>query len=118
MIVTNKYTGRDVTHEYLALLEGLITKQEFELITMTIKWIKADKTWSTTSPHSEITWSTLDAEMARIQTEYDGVGAIQRKREKEYPSIQDQLDMQYWDKENDTTTWADAIAKVKTENPK
>ncbi len=40
MIVTNKYTGRDVTREYLALLEGLITKQEFELITMTIKWIK------------------------------------------------------------------------------
>ncbi len=37
MIVTNKYTGRDVTREYLALLEGLITKQEFELITMTIK---------------------------------------------------------------------------------
>ena len=40
MIVTNKYTGRDVTREYLALLEGLITKQEFELITMTIKWVK------------------------------------------------------------------------------
>ncbi len=40
MIVTNKYTGRDVTHEYIALLEGLITKQEFELITMTIKWVK------------------------------------------------------------------------------
>ncbi len=37
MIITNKYTGRDVTREYLALLEGLITKQEFELITMTIK---------------------------------------------------------------------------------
>jgi hypothetical protein len=37
MIVINKYTGRDVTREYLALLEGLITKQEFELITMTIK---------------------------------------------------------------------------------
>ena len=36
MIITNKYTGRDVTREYLALLEGLITKQEFELITMTI----------------------------------------------------------------------------------
>ncbi len=40
MIIINKYTGRDVTREYLALLEGLITKQEFELITMTIKWIK------------------------------------------------------------------------------
>ena len=40
------------------------------------------------------------------------------KRKAEYPSIKDQLDMQYWDKENNTTTWADAITKVKTENPK
>ena len=35
-----------------------------------------------------------------------------------YPSIGDQLDMQYWDKKNGTTTWVDAIAKVKTDNPK
>ncbi len=40
MIITNKYTGRDVTREYLALLEGLNTKQEFELRTITIKGIK------------------------------------------------------------------------------
>jgi len=35
-----------------------------------------------------------------------------------YPSIGDQLDMQYWDKKNGTTTWVDAIAKVKADNPK
>ncbi len=35
-----------------------------------------------------------------------------------YPSIGDQLDMQYWDSVNNTTTWADAIAQVKTDNPK
>jgi len=35
-----------------------------------------------------------------------------------YPSWEDQLDMQYWDGVNDTTTWADAIAKVKADNPK
>ena len=40
------------------------------------------------------------------------------KRRSEYPSWQDQMDMQYWDGINSTTTWADAIAKVKTENPK
>jgi hypothetical protein len=40
------------------------------------------------------------------------------KREKEYPSIQEQLDMQYWDNVNGTTTWQDAIAKVKADNPK
>ena len=35
-----------------------------------------------------------------------------------YPSIGDQLDMQYWDSVNSTTTWADAITKIKTDNPK
>jgi hypothetical protein len=37
MTVVNKYTGRDVSSEYLALMQGLITNDEFELITMTIK---------------------------------------------------------------------------------
>jgi len=40
------------------------------------------------------------------------------ERADEYPSIQEQLDMQYWDKKNGTTTWVDAIAKVKSDNPK
>jgi hypothetical protein len=35
-----------------------------------------------------------------------------------YPSIQEQLDMQYWDSVNGTTTWADAIAQVKADYPK
>ena len=35
-----------------------------------------------------------------------------------YPPIQEQLDMQYWDGVNGTTTWQDAIATIKTENPK
>ena len=39
-------------------------------------------------------------------------------RKVEYPSIEDQLDMQYWDKKNGTTTWVDAITKVKTDYPK
>ena len=35
-----------------------------------------------------------------------------------YPSIGDQLDMQYHDSVNGTTTWADAIAAVKTKYKK
>ena len=35
-----------------------------------------------------------------------------------YPSIADQLDMQYHDGVNGTTTWADAIAAVKTKYAK
>ena len=37
MIITNKITGRNISTEYLALLSGLITNDEFELITLTIK---------------------------------------------------------------------------------
>ena len=39
-------------------------------------------------------------------------------REMSYPSIQEQLDMMWHDKQNDTTTWEDAISKVKSDNPK
>ena len=37
MIIVNKYTGRDVSKEFLALMEGVITNDEFELIAMTLK---------------------------------------------------------------------------------
>ena len=39
-------------------------------------------------------------------------------RQEAYGSIADQLDMQYWDSVNGTTTWADHIAQVKSDNPK
>jgi len=39
-------------------------------------------------------------------------------RQQAYGSIAEQLDMQYWDLVNDTTTWKDHIAQVKTDNPK
>lgn len=35
-----------------------------------------------------------------------------------YPSMQDQLDMQYWDTINGTTTWKDAIDAIKESHPK
>ena len=44
-------------------------------------------------------------------------GYIQARQEA-YGSIQDQLDMQYWDSVNGTTLWADHIAQVKADNPK
>jgi hypothetical protein len=39
-------------------------------------------------------------------------------RQSAYASIQDQLDMMYWDGVNGTTTWKDHIAQVKSDNPK
>ena len=72
----------------------------------------------------EITWhngttpipkADIEAKMVEVQAEYD---ANQYQRNRVYPSIQEQLDMQYWDKINGTTNWEDAIAKVKSDNPK
>ena len=57
----------------------------------------------------------IQAKITELQTEYDN---NQYQRDRVYPSIQDQLDMQYWDNVNGTTTWKDAVAKVKSDNPK
>jgi len=57
----------------------------------------------------------IEAKMVELQAEYD---AKQYQRDRVYPSIQEQLDMQYWDSVNGTTTWKDAVAKVKADNPK
>jgi hypothetical protein len=39
-------------------------------------------------------------------------------RANEYPSIQEQLDMQYWDKINGTNNWEQAIQAIKEKYPK
>jgi hypothetical protein len=39
-------------------------------------------------------------------------------RRRAFSSIEEQLDMQYWDSVNGTTVWADHIAAVKLANPK
>jgi len=57
----------------------------------------------------------IDTELARLITEYD---AQEYQRDRTYPSIGDQLDMQYHDQLDGTTTWKDAVAKVKSDNPK
>jgi hypothetical protein len=43
---------------------------------------------------------------------------ILEKRKRAYPSIQEQLDLQYWDKVNGTDNWEQAINAVKAQYPK
>ena len=57
------------------------------------------------------------AKVAELQADYDSK-KYQRDRKFKYPNIQEQLDMQYWDAVNGTKKWQEAIAKVKTDNPK
>lgn len=40
------------------------------------------------------------------------------QRKSEYPSIQDQLDMLYWDKVNGTNNWQAKITEIKEKYPK
>ena len=61
--------------------------------------------------------SSPEISRAEIKAKMEAMAYIP-KRQAAYPSIQDQLDMQYHDKINSTTTWQDAIAKVKSDNPK
>jgi len=74
----------------------------------TIQWIDG------TTPISQ---SDVETKQAELQTASDA-NQYQRDREKVYPPIGDQLDMQYWDKINATSIWSDLITKIKSDNPK
>lgn len=71
---------------------------------------------------NSIEWIDTEAiSVADIQTKMSEIETRDAHivpRQKAYPSIQDQLDMMYKDEVNGTTTWKDAIAQVKADNPK
>ena len=63
------------------------------------------------------TEEAIQSKLTELKAEYDAQ-EYARTRATEYPALADQLDMQYHDQLNGTTTWQDAIAKVKADNPK
>ena len=73
------------------------------------------KEWKSASPQP----SEAEVENAHNewQAEFDSK-EYSRNRATAYASTGDQLDMQYWDSVNDTTTWKDHIASVKAQFPK
>ena len=83
-----------------------VTVRGLDINTCKIEWHNG------TTPISK---ADIEAKMVEVQADYD---AKQYQRDRVYPSIQEQLDMQYWDNVNGTTTWKDAVAKVKSDNPK
>ena len=63
--------------------------------------------------------ASFDQESANYIIENGGESAnYAQYRRDAYPSIGDQLDMQYKDAANSTTTWRDAIAAVKSKYAK
>jgi len=76
-------------------------------------------------PHKIVEWSSdnkdsqpTDDELNTAYTAWKTANEYKQKREESYPNWKTQMDMQYWDSVNGTTTWKDAIAKVKSDNPK
>ena len=75
---------------------------------------------------NQITWhngtqpipaNQILAKQKELITEYNSK-KYQRDRALAYPSIQEQLDLQYWDKVNKTNKWEEAINAVKAKYPK
>ena len=69
--------------------------------------------WSTEKPTQEF----LESELQRMQGEFDAQDYA-RDRIGAYPSWREQMDMQYHDAVDGTTTWKDAVKAVKDANPK
>lgn len=51
-----------------------------------------------------------------VTAEFEPYYAAQRRAE--YPSLEEQLDMQYWDKHYGTSIWYDTISAIKAKYPK
>ena len=71
--------------------------------------------WNSASPQPTV--AEIESADAEWQAEYDSQ-EYARNRATAYASTGDQLDMQYWDSVNDTTTWKDHVASVKNQYPK
>ena len=76
-------------------------------------------------PHQIIKWDSdnsdsqpTDDELNTAYTAWKTANDYKQKREDSYPDWQSQMDMQYWDSVNGTTTWKDLITKIKSDNPK
>lgn len=81
-------------------------------------------------PINQIKASELNLPNYEVEQAYDGklylkgyapvqpAPTYAEKRQAEYPSIPDQLDMIYWDKVNNTDLWQQKIAEIKAKYPK
>ena len=64
---------------------------------------------------SEYDQAVIDLANSKFDQQENG---YKTARQEAYGDLASQLDMQYWDLVNSTTTWKDHIAQVKADNPK
>ena len=89
-------------------LLSLKPKAEWVLRGDVLEWLDAVQT--------EPTQAEIDAEIVRLQAEYDSQ-EYARNRKKEYDQL-NQFEMQFDDDRDSTTTWVDTINEIKGRHPK
>ena len=88
-------------------IKALRPNSSFGVIGDRIKWNDPD--------NKQPTETEINDKIVELKAQYD---ALRYQRDRDYPSIGEQLDMQYWDKKNGTKKWEKAIDKVKADHPK
>jgi len=98
----------------MATLEELtvIATQEIEDAKPMYKQVNNERLQFTDSDYDQ---AIVDLANSKFDQQENG---YKPARQEAYGSIADQLDMQYHDLVDDTTTWKDHIAQVKSDNPK
>jgi len=89
-------------------LQSLKPKAEWVLRGDELEWLDAVQT--------EPTQSEIDAEVIRLQAEYDSQ-EYARNRKAEYDQL-NQFEMIFDDDRDSTTTWVDTINEIKGRHPK
>ena len=89
-------------------LQSLKPNAEWMLTDNVLTWMDAVQT--------EPTQAEIDAEVIRLQAEYDSQ-AYARNRKAEYDQL-NQFEMQFDDDRDSTSTWVDKINEIKGRHPK
>jgi len=89
-------------------LQSLKPKAEWILRGDELEWHDTEQT--------EPTQAEIDAEVIRLQAEYDSQ-EYARNRKQEYDQL-NQFEMQFDDDRDGTTTWVDTINEIKGRHPK
>ena len=103
----------DIKPDYTAAINDLNPKAQFKIENNdydSIEWLNGT---------SAISKSDLDAKVASMTTAYNAAQYRSKRKDKFMKkSIQEQLDMQYHDAVNGTSTWKDWVKSIKDAHPK
>jgi len=100
------------------MINVIDTSNALQSLKPNAQWVlRGDELEWLDTAQTQPTEAEITAEVKRLQAEYDSK-QYQRDRAEAYPSLAEQADMAYWDRQNNTTTLDDAISAVKAEFPK